>query len=229
MTEMLTAVVASDHPILWTGLCEVCTLHGFGTLRAPRDRGLADVIDDATPAAVAIDLLDVVKVDLHVEIATTCEILSASAHRPAILVLADGAEELDPLQLLGCGARGLFTPDTSLDLFPRAIESICSGELWWPRRQLTIALDSLSPAKDAVSGDDDEGEVIPSARELSVLRLLADGRNHLEIADELGLSAHTVRTHIRNIMRKLDVHSRTEAVQVALEWGLVDLDDRSTS
>ncbi len=56
-------------------------------------------------------------------------------------------------------------------------------------------------------------------REREVLQLLADGLNNAGIAQRLHLSAHTVRTHVGNIMRKLEVHSRSQAAWLALRAG----------
>lgn len=63
-----------------------------------------------------------------------------------------------------------------------------------------------------------------TARELEVLQLVAEGRRNKEIAGELGISEETVQGHMKNILAKLDVHDRTEAVAVAVRRGIVHLD-----
>ena len=60
-------------------------------------------------------------------------------------------------------------------------------------------------------------------RELSVLRLVAQGLGNKEIASELGISTHTVKYHLASLLAKLGVHSRTEAVTIGLRRGLVPL------
>jgi DNA-binding CsgD family transcriptional regulator len=60
-------------------------------------------------------------------------------------------------------------------------------------------------------------------RELSVLRLVAQGLGNKEIASELGISTHTVKYHLGSLLAKLGVHSRTEAVTIGLREGLVPL------
>lgn len=60
-----------------------------------------------------------------------------------------------------------------------------------------------------------------SKRETEILRLLCNGMNYRSIATELFLSSHTVKTHVKNIYRKLHVHSRAEAVSKALEDNLL--------
>jgi DNA-binding CsgD family transcriptional regulator len=60
-----------------------------------------------------------------------------------------------------------------------------------------------------------------TAREADVLRMLARGRTYVQAAEELGMSAHTVGTHVRNAYRKLDVHSAAAAVLQAVRLGLI--------
>ena len=66
-----------------------------------------------------------------------------------------------------------------------------------------------------------ELNVCLTAREADVLRLLARGRTYAQAAVELGMSAHTVSTHVKNAYRKLDVHSAAAAVLQAVRLGLI--------
>ena len=66
-----------------------------------------------------------------------------------------------------------------------------------------------------------ELNVCLTAREADVLRLLARGRTYAQAAAELGMSAHTVCTHVKNAYRKLDVHSAAAAVLQAVRLGLI--------
>ena len=60
-----------------------------------------------------------------------------------------------------------------------------------------------------------------TAKEAEVLRLLARGRTYMQAAAELGMSAHTVGTHVKNAYRKLDVHNAAAAVMQAVRLGLI--------
>jgi DNA-binding CsgD family transcriptional regulator len=62
-----------------------------------------------------------------------------------------------------------------------------------------------------------------TGREAEVLRLLARGRTYAQAADQLGMSAHTVATHVKNAYRKLDVHSAAAAVMRAIELRLLEV------
>ena len=62
-----------------------------------------------------------------------------------------------------------------------------------------------------------------TARELDVLRLLAEGRDTMTIADDLGIAPHTVEWHVRHLIEKLGVHSRLQAMIAAARVGLIEL------
>lgn len=87
---------------------------------------------------------------------------------------------------------------------------------------------ATSPASPLSSSDDDDLSFGPAvealtARELQVLRLLAEGLSNRDIADRLGVSEHTVKFHLSAIFGKLGASTRTDAVRRALRSGLIDL------
>ena len=73
--------------------------------------------------------------------------------------------------------------------------------------------------------DDNEPEDDLTDREREVLTLVAEGLMNREIGDKLGISPKTVARHRENIMRKLELHSRTELVKYAIKIGLIDIED----
>lgn len=97
--------------------------------------------------------------------------------------------------------------------FARSIESIIDGQLVAP--QAIVQADQTAP-----SGEGRSIEML-TGREREVLTLLAGGATSDEIAASLSVSLHTVRTHIQNILAKLQVHSRLQATAVALRHGIV--------
>ena len=80
-------------------------------------------------------------------------------------------------------------------------------------RKIVVMFQKVAPPKTS------DGQLTP--REFQILRLLADGHNYKTCADQLSLSLHTVRFHIRNIYEQLHVHSKSEAVLKALRGGLI--------
>jgi two-component system, NarL family, nitrate/nitrite response regulator NarL len=116
------------------------------------------------------------------------------------------------------GFHGYLTKDTSISRFGDAIKAVMGGQLIMPHR-LGAA------AAGARSGDEHDARLLAeqlTARELRVLGLLVEGESSDQIAQRLSISPNTVRTHIQNVLTKLQVHSRLEAAAFAVRHGLVD-------
>ena len=115
------------------------------------------------------------------------------------------------LASLRAGVDGYLTKERALDDVLDALSKVAAGE-----RYLT---DEQVARTRALSGEG-TGEAL-TERELEVLRLLSQGKESQAIADELTISANTVRTHLQNIFSKLGVHSKLEAVTAASSRGLL--------
>ncbi|MGH3479767.1 MAG: response regulator transcription factor, partial [Nocardioidaceae bacterium] len=99
------------------------------------------------------------------------------------------------------------------------IRGVSRGEAWFPPAFVTKLLDSLLKAEETRL--DSLGVLSAlSTRELEVLKCLMEGLTRRDIAERFVLSPHTVRTHINNMLRKLDVHSTLAAVSIARQAGL---------
>jgi NarL family two-component system response regulator LiaR len=99
------------------------------------------------------------------------------------------------------------------------LRGVMRGEAWWPPEMLGVILRELRA--DVGRARQQDGSLgLLSRREREVLAAMMDGRHASQIASELTISTDTVRTHIRNIFAKLEVHTRLEAVKVARELGL---------
>ena len=140
-----------------------------------------------------------------------CRAIVGTSARSKILCLAyqPSAQLVD--LAFGAGARGVFDLDLSLDLLVDALRTVKEGEDWTPR-----SFDSRDAPRPVV------GTSPLTPRQQSVLVLLAQGLDHRAIAEELFVSPHTARTHIRNVMHKLGAHNRLEAVYLATDAGLLD-------
>lgn len=131
------------------------------------------------------------------------------------VVMLTGTDE-DELGLLGlkAGAVGFITKDVSIEAVPRAVRGVHSGEAAFSRvlsRRIVEQLQSLPPGGVGVRPV--RSQLTP--REWEVLDLLCQNMETQEIADTLVLSVETVRSHIKNLLRKLGVRSRQEAVALA--------------
>ena len=119
------------------------------------------------------------------------------------------------------GIRGWVRKSASAEHLVRVIRGVHRGEAWFPPAVVTKLLDSL--LEDQESRVEALGVLSSlSTRELEVLNCLMDGLTRRDIAERFVLSPHTVRTHIKNVLRKLDVHSTLAAVSIARKAGLGD-------
>jgi DNA-binding NarL/FixJ family response regulator len=107
------------------------------------------------------------------------------------------------------GFCGIFFEDNSLDLLLKGIQTICKGELWWSRNVMSRVLKKAKNWNWTVGSDSAHNNL--TTREKDILNLIAAGYSNAEISDKLCISPHTVKTHIRNIFRKIHVPNRLHA------------------
>jgi DNA-binding NarL/FixJ family response regulator len=178
-----------------------------------------DVVGVASSSEEALDLAaasspNVAVVDLQLGEADGLDAARRiRAARPdvAVVLLADGPDDSTLRRALGAGCSGLVAKRGRLDELVIAIRAAASGSTAFPQALMAGVL------------QDRPGAPALSARELQVLRLVAAGEATRDIAARLGLSVHTARNHIRNLMTKLGAHSRVEAVVMAARTGLIEL------
>jgi DNA-binding NarL/FixJ family response regulator len=147
-------------------------------------------------------------------------VVGKEIHRrlPAAKVVAVTALD-DPAtarKAMTMGFRGYLSKDLPALQFAASIQAIVEGRAIFPRL-------GVAPARRArTNGGSPGGPRHLTRREREVLLLLTEGLRGTEIATRLSISPRTVRTYVQSILHKLQVHSRLEAVAVALEAGLVD-------
>ncbi|MBW1741602.1 MAG: response regulator transcription factor [Deltaproteobacteria bacterium] len=105
------------------------------------------------------------------------------------------------------GVRGFFYEHDPLKLLPKGIRAIFNGELW-ASREIMMKCVLEDSGKDIVSKKDVTGL---TPREIEILTMIAVGAKNEKIADKLCISPHTVKTHIYNIFKKIDVPNRLQA------------------
>ncbi len=133
-----------------------------------------------------------------------------------IVVILTGASDEDEigLQALRAGATGYLSKDLDIDALPRALEGARTGEAVISRRMTKRLIEHVRKTPENLGGMRPVRSPL-TAREWEVIDLLRDGRSTEAIADDLVLSIETVRSHIKNVLRKLDVRSREEALAAA--------------
>lgn len=140
---------------------------------------------------------------------TTVELVHPAV--PLVVVVPTG-EVAMASHLVSRGVAGILTEDDDFTDLMYALHQAQRGKLVFPAR-LTRHQSAADEASDPVL----------TPREMEVLEHLAQGRPELEAANTLFITRQTFRTHIRNILRKLGVHSRMAAVLKASQIGLIDL------
>lgn len=157
-------------------------------------------------------LLDVLMPELD-GIATTERILLRRPEQLVVILTGADQEEM-AIRALRAGAVGYLTKDLAVDALPRALQGVMAGEAAISRglarrliehvREIPTGSAGLRPIKSSLT-----------AREWEIVDLLAQRRSTEQMAHELVLATETVRSHVKNIMRKLGVHSREDAVAAA--------------
>ena len=183
--------------------------------------GVARTVADAK--AMSKERLDVVLMDYHLPDGTGAEATRAikarwpGARVVMVTALTDDETVLESIQ---AGADGYLTKDRAAEEVVRAVRAAHAGETLLPR---TVIVEIARRVAAARERGDERRMVEPlTPRELEVLRALTEGLSTPEICDKLFIAPNTLRTHVQNIMGKLRVHSKLEAVAFALRYRLVE-------
>lgn len=138
-------------------------------------------------------------------------------HLPVAVFDASEATE-DAIDAMRAGAVAFIPKTCGAEELCRAIEAAADGQMWLPSPMLGPVLRNLLDPPPA----DEWHQLVASLseREGEVLQLMVDGLDRREISDRLIISLNTVRTHVKNILARLGVHSSLEAISLALHAGL---------
>jgi DNA-binding NarL/FixJ family response regulator len=138
---------------------------------------------------------------------------------PALVVLVDDWQQASLTEALRLGVRGMLPGDATVSEIVEAIQAAAIG-LTVLHPDLVEALLSNLPAAATPALPVDPNQAL-TAREVEVLRMLAEGLGNKAIARRLSISEHTVKFHIGSIFSKLNASSRTEAVILGARQGLI--------
>lgn len=205
--KRLHVLIVDDHFVVREGLISI--------IRKEAGLSVIGESSNGVEAAEAYDRLrpDVTIMDLRMPVLGGVEAIALIRQRhpgARILVLSNFEGDEDIHAALEAGAMGYLLKHSSGDQIVPAIHALMEGKTWIPAEvaaQLT---------------NRERGEIL-STRERDIIRLLVLGETNKQIADTLGISEQTVKSHVKNILAKLQVRDRTEAVTVALRRGIVHL------
>jgi len=198
-------LIVDDHPVVRAGVRAVLEQAFDDVEIADADsiEHVSDVAKDANPDVVIIDPWRA-----GVDVGEIVGQLQSQVKAPIVVFTSDGGARLLS-EALKAGVKGYVRKDSPSADLVRAIEAARTGEFYVdPGLSSTIVLD--------------EGDRTLSARQREILQMLADGMQTDAVAEKLGLSTETVRTHTKRILAKLEASTRTQAVAIGIRHGLIE-------
>jgi two-component system NarL family response regulator len=184
--------------------------------------------DGAEATAMAGGSLpDVVLMDIRMPRSSgiaACRTMKEAAPSTKIVMLTISDEEEDLFEAIKAGASGYLLKDIPLDEVAEAVRAVYGGQsLISPSMAGKLLTEFATLAR---RNEEEPPQQVPAPklteREMEVLRLVAKGMNNRDIARELFISENTVKNHVRNILEKLQIHSRMEAVMIAVRDKLIE-------
>ena len=221
--DPIRVLIADDHALFRHGLEMVLN-----------DEDGIELVGQACDGAEAVQMAseavpDVVLMDIRmpktsgIEAARTMKEVAPSAK---IVMLTISDEEEDLFEAIRAGASGYLLKDIPLDEVADAVRSVYGGQsLINPSMAGKLLTEFATLARRDAEEEPAKHVAAPklTEREMEVLRLVARGMNNRDIAKELFISENTVKNHVRNILEKLQIHSRMEAVMIAVREKLIEI------
>lgn len=205
MQEKLKVLLIDDHPLMRRGIKQLVELDDNFEV-------VADVGSGTEGISVALQTSpDVIILDLNMKGLSgldTLKGLRAEGVDARILILTVSDAKNDIYTLIDAGADGYLLKDTEADTLLDQIKRIAQGEV--------ILSDSIKNLLLERTHEENPLDTLTD-REMGVLRQIATGLSNKQIAAQLFISEETVKVHIRNLLRKLNVHSRVAATVLFFE------------
>jgi len=220
--EPIRTLIVDDHALFRRGLEMV--------LEAEPDIELVGEASDGEEAVekAGESLPEVILMDIRMPRTSgieACRALKELVPSTKIVMLTISDEEEDLFEAIRAGASGYLLKDIPLDEVADTVRAVNGGQsLINPSMAGKLLTEFATLARR--DDDDSRPQQVPAPkltdREMQVLKLVARGMNNHDIAKELFISENTVKNHVRNILEKLQIHSRMEAVMVAVREKLIE-------
>jgi two-component system NarL family response regulator len=215
---MKRLLVVDDVPLFRAGLTSALNGAGYDVIGEAGDGESAVAVAESEQPDIV--LLDILMPGMSgIDVLGKIRAVSPSSE---VLLLTGSESEEDLVAAIRGGARGYILKDMPFDELILVIDNIAdggaavssgmAGKLFDVTKELLLHQELISTRKPTLTG-----------RELEVLGLVADGKTSRQIGDLLFISENTVKNHIRNILDKLGLHSRNEAVLYAIRENLITL------
>lgn len=212
---IINVIIADDHAMVREGLKQILELDGS-----------IKVIGEASDGYECLNLVnklnpDIILLDINMPNLDGLQVLKIMRqqkmmHKVIVLTIHNDVDYL--IKALDVECNGYVLKDSDSDTLKNAIMTVYSGETFI-EPQLTQLLNSNLAKRDVMKEKLNE----LTKREIEVLKLVANGMLNKEIAATLSISERTVKNHVSNIFRKIEVSDRTQAAVFAIKNNLIDI------
>jgi DNA-binding NarL/FixJ family response regulator len=208
-------LLADDHALFRAGISSL--LEAWG----------ASVVAEASNGFEALELTrthepDLVLMDISMPECNGLEatrLIKAELPDTHIVIVTVSDDDADLFEAIKSGAEGYLLKDMSSDDLERTLDAVATGQLGISPALAARIVEEFSRNREDGTSAEPESTLTP--RESEVLILVAQGATNPEIAEALEVSPHTVSFHVKNILRKLHLRNRAQAVAYAIRTGLV--------
>lgn len=229
--DTIKLMLVDDHDVVRTGLRSYLETQPGIEVIAEASNGM-QALEKAGKVQPDIVLMDITMPDMD-GMETTLQ-LKKLYPDCQILVLTVHDDKQYFMKMLSFGASGYLTKQAAADELVAAIQAVAAGHVylqpalarWLLEDYQQLAKTVTLPTHEEVNGKDKHAVTLDilSERERQVLELVAEGLNNHDIGKNLALSPKTIARHRERIMKKLNIHSRTELVKFAIRTGLISLE-----
>ena len=214
----MKVLLADDHALFLDGLRNLLTLHGIQVVGVARN-GM-----EAFEKTIQLRP-DLVLMDMRMpgcDGVAAVRMIRAEWPECKIVMLTTSTEETDLLDAIRSGASGYLLKSLETGPFLKYLEGVMNGEAAIARELSAILWKEVANQDDAslVIRNHSE-EVKITSRQIEILQLVAQGLQNKEIAERLYVSEHTIKYHMSEILQRLQVKNRDQAVEFALNKGLI--------
>ncbi|NIS74116.1 MAG: response regulator [Deltaproteobacteria bacterium] len=216
--ENISILIADDHALVREGIIAILKLHDDITILGEASDG-KETIEKAGALNPDIILMDIAMPGLG-GLEATLEIKKTNPHTK-VLVLSQYDDREYVSRLIKAGVSGYILKHAVGTDLVSAIRAVSRGEFYLYSSIASSVISDYLSTKEELSEDPYDKL---TDREKQVLKILAEGHSHKEIANILNISVKTVIAHQANIAEKLNIHSRAEFVKFAIRKGIIKID-----
>ena len=216
--ETIRLIIVDDHAMIRKGLKQMLSMEEGLAIIGEVGHG-----DEVIEKVLALGP-DVILMDINLPGKNGIELtreLSRKAPTIKILALSVDGDQYHISQMIKAGASGYILKDANAETLSEAIKTVAQGDAYLPPHLLSKVLDEYRQSSVAEKKVALPEELNLTPREIEIIAHIAHGENNREIAKELFISEKTVKNHVSNILRKMNLEDRTQVAVYAYRTGLI--------